>query len=130
MTCLSMLQSMRHSRRQSLEKEGRRWKFARGVTLATSILALINRPWSTQLNHTLSSAFIYCQSNPFRITRKRSVVGSMQSGLLARAREITPEWIPKPSLSSSILLLIAAQVIYFVIKRYLEYRVREILAHY
>jgi hypothetical protein len=54
----------------------------------------------------------------------------MQSGLLARAREITPDWVPKPSLSPSILLLIAAQVIYFVIKSHLEYRVREILAHY
>lgn len=54
----------------------------------------------------------------------------MKSIIFARARGVVPDWDPEHSLASLILLLIAAQALYFVIKSYLEYRVHEILAHY
>jgi hypothetical protein len=49
----------------------------------------------------------------------------MQNASVARAREFLPSWVFEPSLSTIIILLIAAQAIYFVIKSYLEYRVRD-----
>jgi hypothetical protein len=51
----------------------------------------------------------------------------MQSILLARTREFIPHWLQGLSLPSLIGLLIAAQGIYFVLNRYLEYRVRTLL---
>lgn len=54
----------------------------------------------------------------------------MQSTAFTRVREGISDWVLKHSLPSLILLLFAAHTIYYVSKRYLEYRVSEKLAYY
>lgn len=48
----------------------------------------------------------------------------MLSVPFAWARAFALNWIVEPSLSSTLTLLVAASVIYFVVKSYFEYRVR------
>jgi hypothetical protein len=48
----------------------------------------------------------------------------MPSAILVRAREQVPNWVAEPSFLAYLVVLIAAQAIYFVVRGYLEYRVR------